>query len=55
MSHPAWDAWIEIYYQRKNATGNRVSHPAWDAWIEIQRGRVWQAGREVASRMGCVD
>ena len=34
MSHPAWDAWIEIdvfaeYLKRL------TSHPAWDAWIEI--------------------
>ena len=77
MSHPAWDAWIEIieYESLNKVLASRIphgmrglklsgmlydsiskrSHPAWDAWIEIQRGRVWQAGREVASRMGCVD
>ena len=34
-SHPAWDAWIEIYSGDHAISAYTGSHPAWDAWIEI--------------------
>ena len=38
LSHPAWDAWIEIL-DRHDLGGLPASHPAWDAWIEISTTR----------------
>ena len=35
MSHPAWDAWIEMSMTFCSSAGSFRSHPAWDAWIEI--------------------
>ena len=34
LSHPAWDAWIEMDILIK-LESEQTSHPAWDAWIEI--------------------
>ena len=36
MSHPAWDAWIEITKAEAEVLAEAASHPAWDAWIEIK-------------------
>ena len=56
MSHPAWDAWIEIPQIGYALLKPGTSHPAWDAWIEIFltiATLLWKFF--VASRMGCVD
>ena len=34
QSHPAWDAWIEIWSSEKKPKYTE-SHPACDAWIEM--------------------
>ncbi len=54
MSHPVWDAWIEISPIIKKES-IPLSHPVWDAWIEMDLRTRMNLKATVASRMGCVD
>ncbi len=47
LSHPARDAWIEIWREENNHL-IVVSHPARDAWIEITVA-MWETGEAFPS------